>query len=725
MPRAASHGFARLLVALVLGVQSFSCRPLHAAGEGGEVVIAVAAYGSKAAPPTKTASSDRPGPVASLAEAIALARELRQNPSGAPAIAIELAPGIHRLERPVRLGPHDSGTAEKPLVIRASAEGNVVLRGSVEIVPEPGAVRGYAHLQPEAKARARLYRLPDRLAGVRHIDTARTPSPTYIDERFSPPTTAPNVGFEVFDAQGALRAARWPNEGWARIDGLGDGKTSFAASAPRIETWRGEADLWAAGYWFWHYSYERHRIASVEARTVTLATPFLFGLKPSARYHVYNALAELDVAGEWYRDAPRNVLVAWPRGAARDAGRLEVSIAESAILLYGASNVRIENLTIEHFVGDAIRVEGGRNVVIAGSTLRWTGLHGAAFIDSRDGGIVDSDITDTGEGGIVLAGGDRHTLAPGGLFVRNCRILRFARIALTNKPAVDLIGVGNIAAGNYIAQAPNMGVQMRGNDHLVERNEIADVVTDTTDAGALYAGGDWTSRGSTVRHNFIHDVLPRQPGFDVKGVYLDDFTSGIGVHGNVFLRVEQPIFLGGGRDNRIDTNVLAASQPAVHIDSRGLNWAKAFVQDPANGLRIRLSDMPVRSPAWRTRYPELARLLDDEPGAAKGNISRGNLILGGRSYHLEGNAEARHQTLGPDVTLAAMSEPERAGLVAALAKAQTAAEVGTLLAPHAALASAKTLPFAEMDRAAVAGPACRRAGMTVPGNAVAADRPCP
>ena len=202
-------------------------------------------------------------------------------------------------------------------------------------------------------------------------------------------------------------------------------------------------------------------------------------------------------------------------------------------------------------------------MTVVDSTIRWTGLHGASFVDSAESGIATSDISDTGEGGVLLSGGDRRTLAPAGLFVRDCRIVRFARIGHTFKPAVDIHGVGNIVAGNYIAEAPNFAVMFQGNDHLIEGNEITDVVNDTSDAGALYSSHDWTARGTIIRGNFLHDIKGRQPGFETKGVYLDDYTSGIAVRGNLFLRVEKPVFIGGGRDNLIEGNVFIASPPAV------------------------------------------------------------------------------------------------------------------------------------------------------------------
>ena len=636
----------------------------------------------------------------SVAYALELAREVRRSTTALRDIEIVLAPGMHRIDRPIRLGPEDSGTPGRPLVIRGSAEGTSVIDGSIAIQPEPGGVRGYERLGGVARSKARLYRLPERLAGVRQIDTARPKSVAILVERFTP-TTTPSVPFEVFDAAGAMVPARWPNNGWGKVEGpAGDGWWGFTTDAPRLDAWRGEPDMWAAGYWKWDYTYERHRVKDVGPRMLSLTTPFTFGLKKDARFHIYHALAELDVAGEWYRDHARNVLIAWPRGT---AGKIEVSIAESAIVSEGASHVRIRDLTIEKFFGDAVRVAGGGDVVIEASTIRWAGLHGASFVGARDSGIADSDISDTGEGGVLLLGGDRPTLSPARLFVRSCRIVRFSRIGLTFKPAIDMHGVGNIAAGNFIAEAPNIGIQFQGNDHLIEGNEITDVVNDTTDSGALYTSHDWTARGTIVRNNFIHDLKGRRDGFETKGVYIDDFTSGVTVRGNLFLRVEQPVFLSGGRDNLIEGNVFIGSEPALFLDARGLQWAAASVTDPGSDLRLRLAAMPYRSELWRARYPQLFDLLNDEPGVAKRNVSRGNAVVDGRAYRLEVMAEARHQTLGPDFGAGTVARPVRGQAVEAAKRAMSAAELGRLIAEELRAAGVPDVPFAAMDRAVLAG----------------------
>ncbi len=110
-------------------------------------------------------------------------------------------------------------------------------------------------------------------------------------------------------------------------------------------------------------------------------------------------------------------------------------------------------------------------------------------------------IHDTGEYGVILAGGDRKTLEPGRNYAVNNDIYRFGRWVRTCRPAVFLYGVGNRVVHNRMHDAPHTAVLFWGNDHVLEFNEVHRVCTDTGDAGAFYIGRDWSQRGNVIRYN--------------------------------------------------------------------------------------------------------------------------------------------------------------------------------------------------------------------------------
>ena len=192
-------------------------------------------------------------------------------------------------------------------------------------------------------------------------------------------------------------------------------------------------------------------------------------------------------------------------------------------------------------------------------------------------------------------------------------------------PAVALSGVGNRAAHNLIHDAPHMAIGLHGNDHLVEYNDVSRVCLETHDAGGFYMGRDWSQRGNAVRYNHFHD-LGRG---DVQAIYLDDWTSGVEVVGNLCSGARRGILIGGGRDNRVENNVFVDCGHAVHIDERGKGWASYYFDGSNTTLFDRLEAVDATGALYTARYPELATLLEDDPVSAKGNVVARNIRWGG------------------------------------------------------------------------------------------------
>jgi hypothetical protein len=227
--------------------------------------------------------------------------------------------------------------------------------------------------------------------------------------------------------------------------------------------------------------------------------------------------------------------------------------------------------------------------------------------------------------GVRLDGGDRPSLTPGSLFVRNCDLGRFGRWDRTYKPAVSLSGCGHLVAHNRLHDAPHAAVLFSGNDHRIEYNVIERVVREANDAGAVYTGRDWGYRGTRIAFNFFHDITSIWRG--VNGVYLDDAASGSGVFGNVFLGVTGYATLsGGGRDNRFENNVVVDAEGAHYTDRRAQavandDWSPEGCPDDWNLLgRIRVvyetcwdgpDAIAYRSAPWSAAYPSLAGIPAD------------------------------------------------------------------------------------------------------------------
>ncbi|MEH3116130.1 MAG: right-handed parallel beta-helix repeat-containing protein [Methylorubrum populi] len=567
---------------------------------------------------------------AGLPQALARVAALRRQ-GERRAIVVELEPGTHRIAEPVRIGPEHGGSAEAPLVLRGAADGTSRLTGSVPLAPAPLPPRLRERLPEAARGAVRAYRLPEPL---RAEPSVRAP------QRLHDPAARVT---EIFDAEGALHPAQWPDAGWAAVgtaepDGLG---FTLESGPPRPLDPAAETDLWAEGFWRWDWLAETIPVARIGARgrRFALSLPPYEGIRPGARVRLVHALGELDAPGEWWRDRAGGLLLAWPRAPSAE---LEASLAETLIRAENVRHLRIEGLRLERARGDLIVVRGGADVEIRGSELAWAAGRAASFEGVTGGGLSGSAIHDIGAGAVRLVGGDRATLRRGGLFVRDTRFTRFARLAPTQNAAIELDGVGAEASGNLIADAIGYAVHLRGNDHVVRRNEVGRLIHGLSDTGAIYAGRDFTARGTVIEDNYVHDIRT-EPGMEVKGVYLDDMASGFTIRRNLFVGVQQPVFIGGGSDTVVSRNVFVRSSPMVTLDSRGLTWMKPSLTEADSEFRAAFAAVPLDSAPWRMRYPRLADALSDEPGVARDNQIVDNVLIGGDLLALHEEADPGRQ----------------------------------------------------------------------------------
>ena len=117
-------------------------------------------------------------------------------------------------------------------------------------------------------------------------------------------------------------------------------------------------------------------------------------------------------------------------------------------------------------------------------------------------------------------------------------------------------------------------------------------------------------------------------------MYLDDWTSGITIYGNLFYKAGRAAFIGGGRDNTVENNIFVECAPSTHVDARGLGWAKYYFDKTldiyVNTLFDRMDAMNYSKPPYSEKYPELLKLYEDEPAIPKYNRIIRNVSYGGR-----------------------------------------------------------------------------------------------
>jgi len=585
------------------------------------------------------------GPFATLQGARDAVRKLKAS-AGLPegGVTIWIAPGTHSLERGLVLTTEDSGEPAKPIVYRATTQGQVRISGGKTVAGWRTVDDAAILNRLEPAARGKVLQADLKAQGISDFGTLRS-------RGFGRSGVA---GLELFFKDQPMTLSRWPNADFLKIarpaEPTGDEHGGTLGKLPdgyyyegdRPGRWTDTDDIWIHGYWAydWANSYEHIARLDTQKRLIQTSPPYgNYGFRTGQRFHFLNILEELDEPGEWYLDRKTGVLYFWPPEP-MNKGDVTVSIVEEPLLsLNHVSHVELRGLTFACCRANAVAIEGGSSNRITNCTILDVGNTGVVVNGGDHHGVEDCTISEAGDGGISLTGGDRRTLTPCGHFARNNHIHHIARWSRCYAPAVAMSGVGILAANNLIHDHPHCAILFGGNDHVIELNEIHHVCLETGDVGAIYTGRDYTFRGSTIRHNFIHHT--GGVGMGSMGIYMDDCVSGTTIYGNILWKLHRAVFLGGGRDFNVQNNIFVDCNPAVELDGRGMSKSPVWHDMVYKTMKQRLEDMNWRQPPYKTRYP---RLADLEPYYAKDDgVPPGNVVV---SHNICVNSELLKITWG-------------------------------------------------------------------------------
>ena len=563
------------------------------------------------------------GPFATLEQARDAIRQLKKG-SGLPTggVTIYVRGGDYYLTKPFELSTEDSGSDNSPIIYRAYNNEKVMLIGGKEVtgfsaVTDPAVLR-----RIQEPYRAHIVQADLKKSGI-------TDFGVLMPRGFYRPMYP--AGLELFFQGRPMQLARWPNTGWTKIAAVPDGQNSgkFMYTGDRPKLWVHADDIWMHGFWTtnWADSYEKIKSIDTEKHIISTYEPHgVYGYSPGGKFYVLNLLEELDAPGEWYLDRKTGILYFWPPEPL-DKGKTIVSTLNSIILINDVTDVSFKNIDASVCRGTAIVITGGSGNRIENCVLRNIGNIALNVKGGRNNGITGSEITDCGDGGILLSGGDRKTLVPANNYVINTNIHDVNRWSWTVRPEIGISGVGNRISNTLLHDAPHSAIILEGNDHVIEYNEIYHVCTETSDAGAFYMGRDFSQRGNIIRYNFFHDIGPG----DTQAIYLDDFTSGTLVYGNVVSNTPRGVLIGGGRDNTVQNNIFVnCTWGAVHVDARGVRVAKNYFDGEHPILWDKLNAVNYTEPPYSVRYPELRKLASDEPKLPKGNRIVSNVFFRGK-----------------------------------------------------------------------------------------------
>ena len=587
-----------------------------------------------------SASGSKYAPLKTLSAAKAAVRRVRAE-SDLPTEVV-LLEGDYLLENSFALTAEDSGTADAPITYRAQQPGTVRLIGGKKLLLSDFVPASGVSAVIDETARENLVQLNLREHGLAEIPPLNYPGAytlPWVAQNATPP--------ELFSGDTALTLARYPNEGYLTVDSVAhmgaiprnwqpdkvntpdyvppenqDREDGFVLTwtDERIAGWTGAKDARLYGYWYFDWADQTVLLKSVdpEAKTLTSAMPSWYGVLAGQRFYAYNLLEELDIPGEYYIDRDTGILYLYPPQGVEE---LFLSVMEDTMItLDGASHIRIEDLFMGYTRGSAVEILSGSDNKISNCEITNTG-DVAVEIYGEHNGIAGSHLHQV-NGGIKLGGGDRTTLTAAGNYATGNHIEEYDRIKKTYNGAVTLDGVGNSVLYNTIHGADHLAIGFVGNDHRIAYNEIYDVLRTTDDAGAIYSVGDWTYRGNRIEHNYIHDLHTNTAGQTglIYGIYFDNRMSGTTVFGNVIENAPCGVYVHGGRDTIVENNLFINTKISARISSKNIGGT-------VSELYKRLESVPYTQEPWKSKYPALAVILDNDPESPGGNVFINNAAI--------------------------------------------------------------------------------------------------
>lgn len=587
-----------------------------------------------------------------ISEAVTALKEIKANYGlGEDGIRIWIREGEYELDEGIDLsGEEVSGTVMQPVVFSAYKGEKVIVKGSKSIdintlkkVSEDDSA-AIERIKDEFLDEIYVADIPYDIPEIKKFNYVHG-SDMYTNLIFNGKTQElakyPNSGYiktgKVYFKDGSRITSKDTAE-WDEIRANNE-SILMDVSDESVENWQTATDAWLGGYFYCDWSYENVRMFGADDTDgkIEIGIPEYFYINEDMDFCVYNLLEELDEPGEWYLDRSNKKLYFYPPEELNGNSKLEISLIEDELLkVYDAHDIIVNGIDFENSSGSGVEILVSDRVTVTYSDVKNIGGSGICVSDSENVNIRNAVVHDVGANGIGLYGcGDRYEFTDGNCKVENCEVYNFSKNSKSYNPGINLNNsVGCRVANNSIHDAPHSAIIFSGCENVIEYNEIYNVLTEATDAGAIYCGRSYIQRGNVIRYNYLHDIVDKKGAMhSVAGIYLDDMFSGTTVKSNMLNNVDSGIFLNGGRDTVIKNNIIMNKTAEDFGDATGGKYSIlmrdtglfSFRLESTKELIEQISLIDLENPRWQ-KYPEITDYPEDAPGAPVRNVVENNII---------------------------------------------------------------------------------------------------
>jgi parallel beta-helix repeat protein len=476
-------------------------------------------------------------------------------------VTVYLRGGDYFLDAPLVFGPDDSGTAENPVTFAAYPGETPRVSGGRAIDGWTQRPDGLWSATVPGVAEGRWYFRSLRVGSSLAI-RARHPNRYEIEPRmggwlFVPPTSV--------ITRDRIQVA---DDAW-----------------PQFSNWQG-AEVMVFPFYGWVNALLP--IEGVDSQAHFLRVSSSQDIRPGNRFYVTNLREALDAPGEWYLDRVTGELLYQAREPEFPDVEVVAPAMDRLVVLQGdpaadrwVENIRFEGLTFidaDYTLGGyysqadaAIWMSGARNCDVTHCSFGPLGGYAIRMANQTHRiSVTRNTMRQMGEGGVIMLG-STATQPYDNLIAAN-EIADIGQVYAHVAGVYVTTGSRNRIIHNRIQRTTRYAISLKSldvanasHDNVIEYNELIDTNLETNDTGAIETlGRDQQPSGNQIRFNLIRNVVGL--GTDASGrittpyftwgIYLDDFSSGTTVEGNI---VSGTVFGGldlhGGSGNTVVNNV--------------------------------------------------------------------------------------------------------------------------------------------------------------------------
>ncbi|MBR3423641.1 MAG: S-layer homology domain-containing protein [Clostridia bacterium] len=556
-------------------------------------------------------------PLATFEGAVAAVRRLKETKTEG-GIKVAFMAGEYPAPVGIEMTDADSGTAENPITYCKYGDGDVVFNAGVTLPADKFEDLDESEfgMFPE-KSR-------DRVKKINIADYGIAPGELTSDNH-------------VFRGTERLDSARWPNK---RDNGNDDfinyydsisedekSITLFRTTNNRVKKYHNVDDLYMMGYYEYDWKASEGPVLSYDPDT-GFVTPTVNGRIHKTSdggacpyFYFYNIPDELDRPDEYYVDKKTGYFYIMDPDE-------DYTISKTGQMFRMTDTDHVSFVGLEFCFNTSDFLRANDSDYITFDRCYFHNIRGwCIYIYGDHETVRDCEFYDIGMRCVDMCSGDRETLTHGESVIENNLFDHFGSVGKTGMAAIYVWGCGITIAHNEICNSSNIGIFYSeyiwgSNDILIEYNYIHNVVSQSSDSGAIYAGRNPAGHGSVVRYNIIADVGNPVEGHRPVGIYLDDSMAGQEIYGNIFYEIgNNSLFISNGRENKIHDNIVISKWEGDYkCELLYGNLHYTLAEERTEGFTVPYPDteeimilelVPYKSPVWAERFPLLAAITYD------------------------------------------------------------------------------------------------------------------